>query len=260
MKHRFVQSYKGQDDMTSNLSQLKDFMLSPGSNAKQQSSKSISNCRGSKSIREKYREFKQEHMEHEVFENHVPVIPIERFKEQAVNSSKEEICTSIERLLGYRTANATEEEKRRSLARVPSDELLTRKTHKAKDKMRFDAQFDQLMTDLVSNMSIFDKNLKLKIQMNIDLIQQDAQVWQNQYMHYLNELQAQKHQEVTEDMLVAPYQKKSEAQLQNMLETMQEIVKKLKTEPLHHDLKAVDCASQMYTNLFKIKSQQEVQI
>lgn len=77
-------------------------------------------------------------------------------------------------------------------------------------------------------------------------------------MDFLNELNAQNHTEVTEEMLLAPYQKKSEAQLENMLETMQEIVKKLKVEPLHHDLKAVDCPSQMYTNLYKIKTQQEV--
>ena len=49
------------------------------------------------------------------------------------------------------------------MIRVPSDELLYKKSHKAKDKERFHHQFDGLMNDIVSNMSIFDKNLKLKI-------------------------------------------------------------------------------------------------
>lgn len=143
MKHRFVQTNKGQDDMTSNFSQLREFVVSPGSNIKLlQSSKSTSNGGGTRSIRTRYREFQQEHMEHEVFENNVPVVPIQKFKQQLHKVSKEQICTSIERLLGYKTANASEDVKRNSLVRVPSDELLTRKTHKAKDKMRFDAQFD----------------------------------------------------------------------------------------------------------------------
>jgi hypothetical protein len=41
-------------------------------------------------------------------------------------------------------------------------------------------QFNETMGDMITNMSHFDENMKLKLQLNLNLIEQDYKVW-NQY-------------------------------------------------------------------------------
>ena len=61
-------------------------------------------------------------------------------------------------------------------------------------------------------------------------------------------------------MVIPPFQKNGEPQLQQMLETMERIVTKLKIEPRHHDCPVVDSLLQVHNNLHRIKTQQEEQI
>ena len=74
---------------------------------------------------------------------------------------------------------------------------------------------------MIEGMSCFDETLKLKIQMNVDMIQQDIHQWQTQLQKHILQIQDNnKHstEKPTMEDFIPTYMKKSDKTLKDMIE------------------------------------------
>lgn len=69
-------------------------------------------------------------------------------------------------MLGY----DSEKIKKNSLLRVPSEELLSQQNTKFQDSSRFKLALDNYLNEVILSMKNFDNDLKLKLQMNLDIL------------------------------------------------------------------------------------------
>ena len=72
--------------------------------------------------------------------------------------------------------------------------------------------------------------------MNIDVVQQDQQIWHNQAKQFLGKLKDKKQHEgvrYTEDMLVPPFEKESDREFNEMVTMLQEIVGRVNLKAEH---------------------------
>ena len=67
---------------------------------------------------------------------------------------------------------------KKRLMRAKTGQLLQLKVRKDIDKSRYSQNLFKFMNGLIDNLSCFDDSLKLKIQMSLDIIQQDFAIWQ----------------------------------------------------------------------------------
>ena len=87
--------------------------------------------------------------------------------------------------------------------------------------------FDK-MSDLITNMTHFDEKLKLKLQLNLELTEQDQKVWEK-HLEILRALNKEH---------LAPGEGDSEGKsMEDTIETLQELVYKLATEEHFDKLK-----------------------
>lgn len=55
--------------------------------------------------------------------------------------------------------------------------MLYKKNMTLEESARFHKRFNDLMNTMIESMKEFDDNLKLKMQMNIDMVWQDQRIW-----------------------------------------------------------------------------------
>ena len=60
---------------------------------------------------------------------------------------------------------------------IQSSLLLYKQSLTSDEKVKFQKRISEVQNELIENLFMFDENLKLKLQMNLDLIQQDYQIW-----------------------------------------------------------------------------------
>ena len=60
---------------------------------------------------------------------------------------------------------------------IQSSLLLYKQSLTSDEKAKFQKRISEVQNELIENLFMFDENLKLKLQMNLDLIQQDYQIW-----------------------------------------------------------------------------------
>ena len=66
------------------------------------------------------------------------------------------------------------------LSKSPQKKLFVQKKILTEEDILFEReihQFNEAMGDMITNMSHFDENMKLKLQLNLNLIEQDYIVW-----------------------------------------------------------------------------------
>ena len=129
----------------------------------------------------------------------------------------------IQNLISENSIKSEEEPK--GLRRIPSNKLLTKNIQTTAEKVRFKKKFDELQDNLIENMSCYDQNLKLKLQMNLDLVNRDQQIW--------------KDIPIKTDMYGQSYKTFSDPDLSQIVERMQRILIRLQIEPYHHAQKAI---------------------
>lgn len=90
---------------------------------------------------------------------------------------KEEEYSINELIAKNRESMASKNPRSPSLSRVNSDKLLSTPNLSGENAERAKKKWLHVQQNIISNMKAFDEDLKLKLTMNIDAIQQDHDVW-----------------------------------------------------------------------------------
>ena len=142
---------------------------------------------------------------------------------------------------------------------LQTEHLINKKSLNKDEYQRLSQKMNEISNELIEGMSHFDENLKLKLQMNVDLISQDQAVWlekmQKYHQNIRSNLKESDYKKLTSDQLSPPYFTNCDQSIKNNIEKLWKIVAKLKIDPFHQDLKPVTNRDDQLNNIFKIKKQ-----
>lgn len=107
-------------------------------------------------------------------------------------------------------------------------------------------------------MSCFDETLRVKIQMNVDMISQDLNLWNKQQQNFAAQVkESHKHSaiQLKEDDLLPEFVKNEDKTAKEMIENMRKLIFRINTEPRHHEMKPVENKGVLIENIMSIKDQ-----
>lgn len=129
-------------------------------------------------------------------------------------------------------------------------DLLSKKVLSAEEKALFQRRFGDLQAQMIDNMQVFDDTLKLKIMMNLDIVNQDKALWEK----------LAKRLTARSPHLKPAYAVGCDQELLDMVEAMQGILAKLHVEPTHQAMKEVCDRESQVANILALRSQQEMEL
>ena len=95
-----------------------------------------------------------------------------------------------------------------------------------------------LQKEILEGLSCFDQSLKLKIQMNIDTIQQDMAAWKEKKMLHIAEVQGstKNKDQISKSELQPDFEKYADPELAHMIGQLNDILMRIQVSATHHKL------------------------
>ena len=137
---------------------------------------------------------------------------------------------------------------------LETEHLINKKSLNSQEYEKLSKKINEIQNELIEGMSHFDENLKLRLQMNVDLVSQDQEVWQEKMKRFAlnikNNLKTEELKKLNDDQLRPPYLTNCDVSIKNNIERMWKVVAKLKIDPLHQPPKPVTNRDDVIENMF----------